>query len=294
MISNDNVEAHVHSTGDFQNATIEFLDWTSSAAALNQQFLVPLTEIVNTTDTHDWNYSYITAQDYEYSYFQVTTEPSDFNNSVAATTLAPDGLVANVFSDQITHDNQKTLAQANIDFTKFAPPADPDNPVLIKYYVRSVSLYADSKNPGYVLPVFSSPAIVNYGDSKAEANNESANAPWVNVNIGAPTISFTKFTPEQSENQYNVIATANIYLSSIHQQIEIGQHLNLWALEAQIDNQQSANDENIFNAMFDAFGGLFSEVENIWDGVGNAWNDVQAYVAQNILGPCIRTLGIPP
>jgi len=265
---NTMVEAQVETTGDFQYRTAIFLDWNSSPANLTKKYAAPLIDLNN----------------YAYSYFQVTLFQEDPDKDDA---LNPDGLVFSQLSNQIGGDaTGNQCAIAKIDFSKFAPPVDPGKPTQYRYYMRAVHVYSDFTHPGFAKLAFSPPMAVNYG---APGAGSLGSQYTVNIDIGTPSMRFTKYTPPyfgENPQDHAIVAKTPGYPFLY---LKIGQPVNIKDLQAIMEDLERAKGNDVFTTLINGFVLMFNGIGNLITSVSDKWNEIQAGVVGAMAG-----IGIPP
>ena len=261
------VEVRLSTTGEFQFFTAANFDW-NSGAQLKKEFAAPLA----------------TTKNYAYSYFQVTGEPSD---PVWFGALHPASLAATIFSsDQIKDTAGNQCALATIDFRIFAPAADPKTPTQTRYYVRAVHVYSDFAKPGFSTLAFSPAMLVNYGDPKAISYT---NPYVVDIDIGTPSIRFTKYTPPYFGDDPADHAIVTSTPGSPFNWLKPGDKCSVSGLAAWLADKKRDEDQNILNLLQDAFLGLFNGLVDLITYIGDTWTQIQASVVSGL-----SALGIPP
>jgi hypothetical protein len=241
-----------------------FIDWTNTYA-FQKIFAAPISE----------------QQNYVYSYFQVTTQ-SPFAGK--RTALSPPGLVASGFSETVLKIPElSTYVEAAIDFSKFAPPADKNNPVQYRYYVRAVHVYADYDNPGMARLKFSPPLTVTYGANDAKAIQEAAT---VSIDIGTPSVRFVEYEPPfpgaNPEDTVEVVKTPG----EPFDKMQPGQKYSLKLIQYWLEDQ--ANDKNAFEVLLDCFTGLYKSMASLVNKISDLWAKLQ----QSVVG-LLGAIGIP-
>jgi hypothetical protein len=264
------VEAQVEPTGDFQYRTIISLDWNSSPSLLTKKYAAPLAG----------------TGDYAYTYFQVTIDRVDPDVVYA---LYPDGLEKTILSSELGSDSYgNNCAVTRIDFSKFAPPPDKANPIQYRYYVRAVNVYSDYQHPGYARLAFSPPMVVNYGDPKAAAVDDSL---AVNIDIGTPVIRFTQYTPPYFGDNPSDHAIVTAPPGSPFQSLKPGDKVSISALQTWLEDKARADfaSQNVLLQIAESFKSLFTGIGDLITSVSNAWSQIQAAVVSTL-----ADIGIPP
>ncbi len=211
----------------------------------------------------------------------------------------------------LSSDKYASGHEFSIDFSKFAPPRDPNKPLQIKYYLRVVALIPSG--PGTFIGYSSPTRIINYGQQ-----TQPKIALPVPVTVFQPDVKILSYSPIQNadpEAEYHFIATSD----NPPQDIKMGSQIffpegSLWKKGDHLYTKPK--DESWWDEVVDFFESILDFFASIVNWVSTAWDDIKSVCVDVIsnaiclgntdcssaVGPWVSTgidtglasMGIPP
>lgn len=189
--------------------------------------------------------------------------------------MNPSGLVArgklNIDPADLTKKGScagEGVHEFSIDFSKFAPAPDPNNPLKIQYYVRVIAL-APLNSAGRFLGYLSPPRTITYGQPDQQ---KIVTSECVQVKVVQPDVKILSYSPihnQQSDAEYHWIATKD------NPETDIGSFKqgSLWRAGDHVDF--TPKDEGWWDEVVDFFESIVDFFADIINWVSNAWDTLK-------------------
>ncbi len=208
--------------------------------------------------------------------WQVTRQPFEGAGQDWET---PSGLVASgkLKAADYPYTWKHGYAEFAIDFARFAPPPDPNNPQKFKYYVRAIPIVPSQDQLGHYTGYPSKTGEVNYGQTEV---TQVTWYPPVEVTVLHPDVNILSYEPirfEDPEWMYRFVVWKQPPHSPIpwDQFYHVGDKLLL---------KPQPEDNGFWDYVGDAFEAVVDFIESAVNGVSNAWDSIKGALIDFVAG----------